>query len=390
MSNLKKSNEILIVSAEASSELYARRIIEESKRRNLDVHFFGIGSQGMQKLGCEVIEYSENMAVVGLWEVLAHWKTISAAFRNLLKQASVKKPKLALLLDYPDFNLRLAKKLKSRNIDVYYYISPQIWAWRTERVKLIKKIIKKMLVVFPFEVDFYKKYGVDVSFVGHPLLDEVNSKKTAEQRNLKRFKFGITSNDFTVGLMPGSRDSEIRYCFQTQIRAAIKIIELKPELKNKIKFLILVAPTMDVEFLKTYLPGDLKINFLFIKETPFEMIELCDACIVASGTATLMTALMNVPMVIMYKMNPLTAALARRLVKGKFFGMPNLILNEKVLPELFQEEANPTFIANEVIKYIENNDYYLNVKSKLNLIKEKLGQSGAASRVVDEIQKAFL
>lgn len=386
MNNPKKFNEILIVSAEASSELYARRVMLECEKRNLPVSFFGIGSEAMKQMGCQIVEQSEKMAVVGLWEVLAHWKIISQAFKNLLNMARVKKPKLALLLDYPDFNLRLAAKLKKLDVPVYYYISPQVWAWRTGRVKVIKKIISKMLVVFPFEVDFYKKHNVDVSFVGHPLLDEVvESRMSEEQRKEKRGLWGAKPEDFVVGIMPGSRDSELRYCFETQIRATEEILIQKPDTK----FFILVAPSLDTEFVKTYMPTDTKIKFVFIKDEPFKMIQSCDAVIVASGTATLMTALMEVPMVIMYKMNPMTASLARKLVKGRFFGMPNLISNEKIVPELFQEEANADFIANEILKYISNPSYLKSVQQKLSKIKDMLGTSGAAIRVVDEIQKAL-
>lgn len=387
MSEAKSSKEILIVAAEASSELYAGRIIDECRRRKLNVHFFGIGSRKMAEVGCEVVEYSENMAVVGLWEVLARWKVISHAFKKLLEISKIKKPKLALLLDYPDFNLRLAKKLYNMQIPIFYYISPQVWAWRTGRVKLIKRIIRKMLVVFPFEVAFYQSYNIDVKFVGHPLLDEIaNSQLSANLRIEGRQRLNVQNDDFLVGLMPGSRESEIENNFVTQMNAAAIISKKIPNAK----FMILVAPTLDIELIKTFIPPNAQINYVLVKDEPLKMIQLCDSCIVASGTATLMAALAETPMVIMYKMNALTAIIAKRLVKGNFFGMPNLIFGEQVVPELFQQEASDLNLACETLKFIEDKKYLENTKHKLSQIKYKLGSSGANLKVVDEIQKFIL
>ncbi len=385
MNDLKSPTvNVLMVAAEASSELYARRIMEECKKRNLNISFFGIGSLKMKELGFEIIEYSEKMAVVGLWEVVSHFQVISDAFKNLLSISRKRAPRFALLMDYPDFNLRLAKKLNYLKIPIYYFISPQIWAWRTGRVELIKKIIKKMLVVFPFEVPFYKSHDVDVTFVGHPLLDELQSSVlTPEEIEKNRSKLGISTGDFVIGLLPGSRDSELKYNFDSQLKAAEIIAKDCPEAK----FIVLVAPTFEKEYLKLYIPEKYKIKLNFVKDEPLKTMQLCHACIVASGTATLMTALAEIPMVIMYKMNSVTATVARRLVKGEFFGMPNLICGEKIVPELFQNEANPEFLAAEILKFYNNEEYYKSTKLKLGSIKEKLGTSGAAIRVVDEIER---
>ena len=386
MNEAKQIKEILIVAAEASSELYASRIIQECRDRGLKVHFFGIGSKSMEALGCEVVEYSEKMAVVGLWEVLAHWNVISKAFKTLVKKAEDKKPALALLLDYPDFNLRLAKQLSRLNVPVFYYISPQVWAWRSGRVDLIKKVIKKMLVVFPFEEGFYRQHGIDAHFVGHPLLDEVEKQKfSAEKRLLTREHLGIKKDDFLVGLLPGSRVSELKNNFESQLRAA----ELISKKHSHARFVILVAPSLEKEFVQKWIPADIELNYALVKADPLTIMQACDACIVASGTATLMTALAATPMVIMYKMRDLTAWLARRLVKGKFFGMPNLISEKAVVPELFQEQANPEKISEEISRFIVDENYYDKTKADLAQIKDKLGNRGANVRVTDEIQKAI-
>ncbi len=382
MQDLPKAD-VLIVAAEASSELYASRILEEVKSRGLSLNFFGIGSQRMEDLGCEIIEKSENMAVVGFWEVLAHWKTIVRAFKGLVRMADKRKPSMALLLDYPDFNLRLAKKLKHRSVPVIYYISPQIWAWRQSRVHLIKKIVSKMLVVFPFEKEFYEKFRMPVKFVGHPLLDEV--KKTsldADKRQQVRQKLGIAKDDFLVALLPGSRHSELKYNFRTQIQTALSINAQRP----KTQFLILVAPTLNVSDIKKLIPLNFTLPLRVVKDDPLRILQASDVALVASGTATLVTGLAETPMVIMYKMNILTGFLAKFLVKGpKFFGMANLIMNEKVAPEFFQKQANPVQISNEMIRYIDDEPYREATKAKLRLLKEKLGGPGATKLVVDSM-----
>jgi lipid-A-disaccharide synthase len=371
-----------MVAAEASSELYGRRIIEEARRRSLFLSFYGIGSQAMNDMGFDLVEKSENMAVVGLWEVVAHWSVISNAFRSLVNRAKKKHPAAALLMDYPDFNLRLAKKLHNLGIPVLYFISPQVWAWRTGRVHLIKRIVSRMLVVFPFEKNFYESFNVPVSFVGHPLLDEVkNSILDHERRHISREQMGVSANDFLVGLLPGSRASELKHNFQTQLEAALEIKKKRPQAK----FLILVAPTLDKDNLAALIPKDFSLEIRVVKDEPLKILQLCDACIVASGTATLMTGLAGTPMVIMYKMNAMTGFLARRLVKGTFFGMANLILGEKVVPELFQQEANPENLSAEIVKYIDDQELVKSVRQKLGQIKDRLGNGGAISKVVDNL-----
>jgi len=382
VNDLQKSNEILIVAAEASSELYARRIMEEAGKRSLRMSFYGIGSHAMNSQGFDCVETSENMAVVGIWEVLAHWSVISRAFKSLIGRASQKKPRAAILMDYPGFNLRLAKKLHGLGIPVLYFISPQVWAWRTGRVHLIKRIVSRMLVVFPFEKEFYEGFNVPVSFVGHPLLDEIKtSTLTVSARKEAREELKVGEGEFLVGLLPGSRDSEIKHNFQTQLRAVEEIFLQRP----KTRFLILIAPTLQLDKIQSLIPKDFPISMRLIKDEPLKILQLCDACIVASGTATLMTGLAQTPMVIMYKMNSLTGFLARRLVRGTFFGMANLILGEKVVPELFQEDASPAKLALEIIKYIDDEDLRSAVRKKLGAIKDRLGNSGAIPRVVDNL-----
>lgn len=368
---------VLIIAAEASSSLYAQRLLEHWRAEGRGVRAFGIGSRAMEKLGFECIGRSEEMAVVGLQEVIKHFPLIRSVFFNLLDEAKKRRPKFALLLDYPDFNLRLAKKLKALGIPVIYYISPQVWAWRTGRVKLIKRVVDHMLVLFPFEEPFYREHGVRVDFVGHPLLDELPPPMSEKDFLFEKQKFGLGADELVLGLMPGSRHSEIQHHLQTQLEAAAMVMRRNPNVQP----VLMLAPTLERSDVEPYLAG-FPFSIQIIKDEPLKMIALADVLLVASGTATLMVGLMEKPMVIMYRMNAVTAWLAKRLVtKTKFFGMANLIMDRQVVPELFQEDANPERLASELLRYLEDPTERERVRKDLALIKERLGNKGATANV---------
>ncbi len=386
MKSTETSPQILIVAAEASSVLYAQRLLEEWKRQKIDVHAFGIGSFEMEKLGFEIIGRSEELAVVGFKEVIAHYSKIKSVFDRLVALAQERRPRLILLLDYPGFNLRLAKKMKGLNIPIVYYVSPQVWAWGKGRIKIIKKIINRMLVVFPFEEPFYKDHGVDVTFVGHPLLEEITDDlRDGEMRQRRRSRFGINEDDFVLGLMPGSRKSELKNHLMTQVEVARRLLEKYPDLR----VMLLVAPGLEREKLRTMLPEN-SPTITIIQMAPFEMLQICDLILCASGTATLMTGLMHVPMVIMYKMNFISALIAKTLVRStRFFGMVNLILGREVVPEKFQEQASVEILARELSRFIDSEDIRQKVIADLKELDTSLGRKGAAQRVT-EIIKEYL
>lgn len=376
---------VLIVAAEASSSLYAQRLLESWKAKGREVQAFGIGSRSMEAVGFECLGRSEDLAVVGIQEVIKHFPLIKKTFHSLLAETEKRKPKFALLLDYPDFNLRLAKELKKRGVKVIYYISPQLWAWRTGRVKQIKKNVEHMLVLFPFEEPFYREHGVKVDFVGHPTLDELPTFKTSAELKIQRNKFGLGDDEIVLGLMPGSRNSEIEHHLKAQLEAAALLVKRNP----KIRPLLMVAPTLEREKLALAM-GDVSFPIQIIKENPLDMIALADVVLVASGTATLMVGLMEKPMVIMYRMNAITAWLAKRLVtKTKFFGMVNLVMNRQVVPELFQEEANPETMAREVTKLIEIPGERARMIGDLKKVKDQLGSKGATERVRQILESYF-
>jgi lipid-A-disaccharide synthase len=378
-------SQVLIVAAEASSSLYAQRLLNIWKEQKKSVHAFGIGNKAMEAQGFEILGRSEDMSVVGFQEVIAHYSQLKAVFNKLVEEAEKRKPDFVILMDYSGFNLRLAKKLKPLGLKVVYFISPQVWAWRKGRLKTIQQFVDKMLVILPFEQKFYEKNGVSSEFVGHPLLDELAPELFNEKdRDFSRKKFGLNTGEFLLGIMPGSRKSEIKFNLKSQIEAAQLVLNRNPQ----IKIALLVAPTFEVEEFKSYLPP-IDFPFVIMRDDPYKMVSLCDGVLCASGTATLVVGLMEKPMVIMYKVNAITAFIGRRLVKVDHFGLINLILGERAVPELFQEQATPVNMAREIEKFVRDSDYYQAVKAKLAQARFRLGEKGAMKRVAAAVAPYF-
>jgi lipid-A-disaccharide synthase len=379
-------SEVMIVAAEASSSHYALRLIREMKSQHKDLHFFGVGDALMEKEGFERIGKSEEMAVVGATEILNQFWLLKRVFDHLVREVRKRKPRLVIVMDYPEFNLLLCRKIKTTGIPVYYYISPQVWAWRQGRVHTIRKFCKKVFLLFPFEVPFYAEHGVPHEFVGHPLLDEIDDQYF-DLDYLKRLRNqrGISDTEIVLGLMPGSRHSELRQLFSTQLEVARRLSLKIPNLK----VLIMVAPTFEREELYPYLE-DVRFQYVMLKDDPFRMIALADFLIVASGTATLQVGLLEKPMVIMYRMKWLTAVYARLLIKGvKYFGLANLVLGKKVVPECMQEEATVERIESEMSALILNPEKAEAMKQELRKIRSLLGEKGATRRVARSLESEF-
>ncbi len=379
LKNVKsKTDSILIVAAEASSCMYAKLFIKTWKGLYPDVHFFGIGDKEMHSRGMECVGLAEDMAVVGLQEVLSHWREIKKSFQSLVKKAEGKNPRFALLLDYPGFNLRLASHLKKLDIPVVYYLSPQLWAWKEGRIKYIKKFVDDMMVVFPFEVDFYKKHGIQAHFIGHPLVEIMN------QETKPPFFSNKISSKPVLGLMPGSRKSEIKYNLKIQWLTAQ---ELRKNHDIDIRFL--VAPTFEINFLKQQFPK--KSDFIeFVQDNPIKMIKECDFILAASGTATLQVALCEKPMVVMYRMNGLTAFLAKFLTRHiDYYCIVNLIAGHEIVPELMQSKAHPKLLAKELEKILKFPDYKEKMISSLKKISKDLGSKKATENLVGFLNKKY-
>ncbi len=378
--------QVMIVAAEASSSLFALRLLEQWKKEKKDIKAFGVGSQAMENIGFERLGKSEEMAVVGAAEIIEHYSKLKMVFNHLLEEAARRKPQVVVVMDYPEFNLMLAKKLHKMGIPVVYYISPQIWAWRKGRVETIKKYCDKVLLLFPFEASFYQEKGVPYEFVGHPLLDELDDKYFDQNyRMLQRRRCGVQDDEVLLGLMPGSRRLEIKQHLQIQLETA----RLLYNNYKKIRVLIMCAPTVDMENLREQI-GDAHVPFMLQKEDPEAMINMCDLILAASGTATLQVGLLEKPMVIMYKMKWLTGVIAHIFVRGvKYFGLVNLIAGRELVPERFQGRANPQELFTLLRKYIDDPVYKSEVVSDLKKIQGTLGERGATVRVARVLDKYF-
>ena len=362
-----------MVAGEASGDHHGAAVAAALRERLADADIFGIGGVRMREAGVRTMVDAAEMAVVGLVEVLAHFPTIYRAFSLLAGILKRQPPDLLILIDYPDFNLRLAKVAKKHGVKVLYYISPQVWAWRSGRVHTIARRVDHMAVVFPFEVPFYERAGVPVTFVGHPLLDSVSP--SADRSSLQR-EFGLDPNRQTVGLFPGSRRSELRSLFPTILATASLLLERHPELQ----FVLPLATSLTRADLEPQLTES-GLPVTVIPCRSYDAMLLCDAIVTVSGTVTLEIALMGVPMVIIYKVSPLTYQIGIRLIRVDHAGLCNIVAGERVVPELLQHEAEPEIIAPEIEKMLGDRAYSTAMTAKLKGIRDKLGSGGCSQRV---------
>lgn len=377
---------VMIVAAEASSAAYALKLLQYWKAHGEEVEAFGVGTPEMEALGFYRIGKAEDMAVVGAVEIISHYSFLKEIFNNLIIEAEKRQPQVVVVMDYPEFNLMLAKQLFLRGLNVVYYISPQIWAWRKGRVETIKKYCKKVFLLFPFEVDFYKSKNVPYEFVGHPILDELDPKYLNQDYiDQKRARMGIGSNDIVLGLMPGSRRLELKNHMAVQIEVARRLYKKYPQLRA----VILVAPTFTKEQVQDVLE-DVRFPYVLLKDDPMEMICITDVVLAASGTATLMVGLLQKPMVIMYKMQWLTYFFAKIFVRGvRYFGIVNLILNKEIAPECWQKKANANNMEALIEKFIRDPEHYRQTRKELATISQHLGDRGATDRVAKSLESFF-
>jgi len=379
-------NEVMIVAAEASSVTYAQRLLEYWRKNKTPIKAFGVGSKDMENLGFERIGKAEEMAVVGAAEIISAYSRLKKVFDDLVAAAAARRPKVVIVMDYPEFNLMLSKKLHALGIPVVYYISPQVWAWRKGRVKTIKKYCKKVFVLFPFEVPFYQEHNVPCEFVGHPILDELDDKLyDPAYRKTHRNQCGIGDNEIVLGLMPGSRNLELKQHFEIQLEVARKLAKKY----SNVKILIMVAPTFEKEKLEPYLEN-FRLPYIVMKDEPSRMVHLADYVLVASGTATLMVGLLLKPMVIMYRMKFMTGVFAKIFIRGvKFFGLVNLILGREVCPERWQSSANADTLFELMDRYFQDPAYADQVRADLGQLRKHLGDKGATERVAKSLEEFF-
>ncbi|MBI1921511.1 MAG: lipid-A-disaccharide synthase [Geobacter sp.] len=363
----------MIVAGEASGDLHGANLVKEIHRLDPGISFVGIGGARMREAGVETVEDAAKMAVVGLVEVVAHFDVIYRAFTALKRILVEDPPDLLILIDYPDFNLRLAKVAKSRGVKVLYYISPQVWAWRVGRVKKIARLVDHMAVVFPFEVPFYEKEGVPVTFVGHPLVDQVHPTM---QREEAMRAFGLDPARRTVGLFPGSRRSEIHHIFTIILDTAKLLSERYPDLQ----FVLPLASSLERSDLLPRIEAA-GMDVSIVDGQSHDVANVCDAIVTVSGTVTLEIALIGTPMVIIYRVSPITYEIGKRLVRIDHAGICNIVAGERIVQELIQHDAEPGKIAEEIGRILGDRKYADGMRARLSQVREKLGKQGGSAEV---------
>ncbi len=373
---------IMIVSGEASGDLHGARLVEAIKQRLPDVYVCGMGGTELRRQGVDILYDAAKMAVVGIIEVIAHLKDIRKAQNILFNNLLNNRPQLLILIDYPDFNLMLAKKAKKLGIPVFYYISPQVWAWRSGRVKTIKKLVDKMAVILPFEKQFYKNHGVDVEYVGHPLMDSVKISRSREEF---RIHHSIPEDGIVVGILPGSRKKEIRTMLPLFIEAAALLAKKHPG----ITFLLPQASSIRREDLESGGLANSTVAVKVITEDRYNLMAACDLVMAASGTVTLELAILNIPMAVSYRVSSLTHLIGRRLIKVDYASLVNLVADKEIVPELLQKNATPENIAGAMEKIWPGQQARETMLVGLSSVREKLGHGGASKKAAQVALKTM-
>ncbi|MFC1698784.1 lipid-A-disaccharide synthase [Candidatus Omnitrophota bacterium] len=371
------SKKIVIVAGEASGDAHSASLIQALKNINPDLEISGMGGEKMRSAGARIQIDLAELAIIGFTDVLANFKKIKTAFKQLLAEIDSVKPAAVILVDYPGFNLKLAKEIKKRNIPVIYYISPQIWAWWPGRIKNIKRCVDKMIVLFEFEQKLYQDHGIDATFVGHPLLDSA-SVTTSKDEFLK--KLGLTVQKKTIGLIPGSRKMEVERILPILLESARLI---KNELPAA-QFIVLKARGLAKEiFQKEVAKHDFPLPIS--ENQTYDFLNACDFALVASGTATLETAIMQTPMLIVYKVSFLNWLIARMLIRLPYIGLVNVVAQKKIVPEFVQFQARPKDIAACALATLTHPQALTTVKQQLGQVRQRLGAKGATELAAQAI-----
>ena len=366
------SHKIFIITGEPSGDLHGANLVKAlmSEEGSLEIQCWG--GDKMHDAGAKVMKHLDDLAFMGFVEVIANLITILKNFKLCRKQIEAFKPDLVVLIDYPGFNLRMAKHIKALGIPVAYYISPQIWAWKESRVEKIKRYVDHVFVILPFEKDFYGKHGVEAEYVGHPLLDEIKHIHLDEQKF--RDEIGVQNSKPIIALLPGSRTQEIKLLLEPISR----IVKDFPDYQ-------FVASK--VAWQPKHLYESLPDSVCLLEGRTYELLKSAEAAIVTSGTATLETALIGTPQVVVYKANALSVAIARYLIKIKFISLVNLILDEEVVTELIQADVNAKNLRSELSSIIEGGERRSYILEKYAELIQNLGSKGASKFVASRLLK---
>jgi lipid-A-disaccharide synthase len=367
---------VLIVAGEASGDLHAGNLIRAVKTAAPQIEFYGMGGIEMRAAGARLTHDLRKVSVIGLVEVLGRLPAILRTLRELGRSLLQERPDLAILVDFPDFNLRLAEKIKKAGIPVLWYISPQVWAWRAERISKIARLIDHMLVILPFEVDFYRGYDMNVHFVGHPLVDKV--RPTMSKEDTRRHT-GLADGP-VIALLPGSRLVELKLLIPHLCRAA----EILYSSDNRRQFIIPVANSLDPEYVRRMIAGT-RAPIRVLPGFTYDCLSLADCAVVAAGTATLETALLDTPQIIIGRVSPLTWFLWSRHTHLPYYGLPNYILGEKLITELIQRQATGEEIASRVEHLLVSEQERMRLAEGYARIRTRLGSGGASEKAAQAV-----
>lgn len=355
-----------IIAGEASGDLHGSNLIKAIHKKDADAHIRCWGGDKMQAAGAELVKHYRDLAFMGFVEVLMHLRTILGNIDFCKKDIAAYKPNVLVLIDYPGFNMRIAEWAKQQGIKVVYYISPQVWAWKENRTKKLKRDVDKMLVILPFEVDFYKKWNYEVSYVGHPLIQVVEQEMQTPATNL--------ADKPIIALLPGSRAQEIKVKLPIMLQA----VKHYPDYQ----FIIAQAPSQPDE-LYTSIIGNQQVQLA--KGQTYNLLKQATAALVTSGTATLETALFGVPQVVCYKGNPISYWLAKKLIKVKYISLVNLIMDKPVITELIQADLNEEMLKQELDKILYNKDHITKLKADYSQLWHLLGNRNASDNAAEAI-----
>jgi lipid-A-disaccharide synthase len=365
---------ILISAGEASGDMYAAHLATALRKR-VPVHFFGMGGPRMREAGVEIVADYREVHVLGITEVLAKIPSIARVLGLLSREARRRKPALAILTDFPGFHLRLARKLKSQGVPSVYFICPQFWAWRPWRANLVRRRFVRGLCIFPFEQEWYRARGVTADFIGHPLVGEVRATRSREQFAADN---GLDSARPIVAILPGSRPGEFRQHLPRILPACASVGP-----SRRAQFVLALAPGLTAAEIAPYLQSDFPMKV--VEGATYDAVAAADLAIVSSGTATVETALLGTPMIVVYRVAPFTAAVARRLVRTPMFAMVNLIAGRRVVPELIQDDLTPERLAMETARLLDSPAERDRMREDLAEVRAKLGAAGAIDRAADII-----
>ena len=370
---------IMMSAGEASGDMHAAAVAAEIKKENPQIDIFGMGGKNMREAGVRIVYDIEHLGIIGFVEVLKHLPLFLKLIKFLKETMVNEKPDVLVCIDYPGLNMKIAHAAKEMGIPVVYYIAPTIWAWKKGRAKQIARDVRQVASIFPFEAEAYKKAGAPVTFVGHPLADTVKTSMSFEEA-MKYF--GGQKDKERILLMPGSRKNEVSGLLPVMLDACKLISE-----KAECQFYLPKADTISDEFLNSFLSKHPELSVTVTEGKQYDLMQICTACIASSGTATLETALMQLPTVLIYKLAPATWFIAKHVVEVKYAGLPNLLLQKEVTPELLQNQVTAENIASIIVPWITDEQIRVRNINELQEVRKRLGDAGAVKRTARLILK---